>query len=191
MIDWARRLLAVAVGVCPPAGCGVLPPPVDSRAEEPPGSRDPVPGESGDDSSHPLDRRLAAVLEREPPVVDGGRNPFQFGSASGGVGAASGGAPSAPAAGDRRSAMPAGPAAGSPASGPGPEGADTIRFIGIVEASRGPGRVAVVTDGGEVYHGLVNDVVRGRYRIVAIDETSLEVEDVARGVRMTLRLSGA
>ena len=48
--------------------------------------------------------------------------------------------------------------------------------------------MAVLTDGDGVYHGLVNNVVKGRYRILAIDADSVEVEDVTRGTRMSLRI---
>ena len=47
----------------------------------------------------------------------------------------------------------------------------------------------MVTDEHGVYHGRAGDAIEGRYRIVSIGETSIEVEDLTRGVRMTLSLS--
>lgn len=42
-----------------------------------------------------------------------------------------------------------------------------------------------------VYHGVVNDVVKGRYRILAVTTASVEIEDLARGNRLVLRFRGA
>ena len=81
------------------------------------------------------------------------------------------------------------PATGATAASPAPERADAIRFIGIVEARSRVGRVAVLADGDGVYHGLANEVVKGRYRILDVTAASLAVEDMVLGTRITLRLS--
>ena len=65
------------------------------------------------------------------------------------------------------------------------------RLIGIVEARNRVGRVAVLANGDGVYHGLVDDIVKGGYRILSITAASVEVEDMTRRTRLTLRLSGA
>ena len=39
--------------------------------------------------------------------------------------------------------------------------------------------------------GLMDDIVKGRYRILSITAASVEVEDMTRRTRLTLRLSGA
>ena len=70
-------------------------------------------------------------------------------------------------------------------------GLGAVRLIGIVEARNRVGRVAVLADGDDVYHGLVDDVVKGRYRILSITAASVEVEDVMRRTQLELRLSGA
>ena len=116
----------------------------------------------------------------------------------------SGRRPSDPRAGRRQTrpapVAPAGPPAGPPPARPadrvGTDDPDPVgvagaplRLIGLVEAHGRAGRVAVVTDERGVYHGLAGDAIEGRYRIVSIDETSIEVEDLTRGARMTLSLS--
>ena len=90
--------------------------------------------------------------------------------------------PGIPTQVDPTAAIPAPPAI---------EGAQALRFIGLVEVRERPDPVAVLADGDDVHHGLENDVIEGRYRILAIASMSVEVEDMVRGARMTLRLSGA
>ena len=65
---------------------------------------------------------------------------------------------------------------------------DGLRLIGFVETRDGPERVAVLTDGDGVFYGLVDDVVRGRYRVLAVGATAVEIEDLAHGTRKTLTL---
>ena len=50
--------------------------------------------------------------------------------------------------------------------------------------------MGVLADDGGVYHGRLNDVVGGRYRIVALDPTSLVIERIEDGERRTLSPSG-
>ena len=40
-----------------------------------------------------------------------------------------------------------------------------------------------------MYHGAVGYAVEGRYRILSIDEASVELEDLTQGERLTLELS--
>ena len=63
-----------------------------------------------------------------------------------------------------------------------------MRLLGLVKAPDRGLRVAIVGDGRDVYHGGVGDVVAGRYRVVAIDRTSIEIERVRDGRRRILRL---
>ena len=70
-------------------------------------------------------------------------------------------------------------------------GLGAVRLIGIVEVRNRVGRVAVLANGDGVYHGLMDDIVKGRYRILSITAASVEVEDMTRRTRLTLRLSGA
>ena len=185
--DWAPPPLAVATWVVLLGGCGAAPPPVDSPSRA---AGDRASGVADEDV--PLDIPIDALLGHVAPAIDERRNPFRFGATTGGGRDARGARAFAPVARKRDgtgSAAPAG-VTGTPAAPPAHAGAGEIRFIGVVEARNRPGRVAVLTDGDGVYHGLVNNVVKGRYRILAIDADSVEVEDVTRGTRMSLRLSG-
>ncbi len=58
-----------------------------------------------------------------------------------------------------------------------------MRLLGLVKAPDRGLRVAIV--------GGVGDVVAGRYRVVAIDRTSIEIERVRDGRRRILRLAGS
>ena len=49
-------------------------------------------------------------------------------------------------------------------------------LIGVIEAPASAGRVAVLTDGDEVYHGRVGDVLGDYARIVSITPPSIELE---------------
>lgn len=129
---------------------------------------------------------------RAPAIVDR-RNPFRFGSTAG-----DGWPSGTPASladlwgregGDGTDdAVPGGDTTPATAAPESLEPLDGLRLIGFVETRAGPERVAVLTDGDGVFHGLVNDVVRGRYRVLALRAMSVEIEDVVRGTRKTLRL---
>jgi hypothetical protein len=80
------------------------------------------------------------------------------------------------------SAMPPAP------TGPPPPPPITVKFIGMV--TRSDVRVAVLSDGRNVYHGREGEVVDGRWRIVRIGEESLQIEYVDGRGRQTVRLSG-
>ena len=185
-------MLAVAAGAVALAGCDALAPAVESPRGSPPPvtSPGPVAGGGAGDAASGIDAPLEALRNHEPTALQVGRNPFRFGPTAGGR--RRGAAAAQPASGggsvsERGELMPA---AGTTPELPAPERADAIRFIGIVEARSRVGRVAVLADGDGVYHGLANEVVKGRYRILAITGTSLAVEDMALGTRITLRLSG-
>ena len=124
--------------------------------------------------------RLDALLGGAEPPGDPARNPFRLGRA-------------APPPVIPENGIPVGEPPVSlgavdgwrPASDPA-----AIRFLGVVEAPESVGLVAVLSDGGVVRHGRVNDVVGGRYRIVALDRTAIVLERVRDGERRTLRPSG-
>ena len=135
------------------------------------------PTDSPDEPS--LDVQIDALFAGASPPGVPGRNPFRFERAAPPTmleDAVSGGNPAvAPGAVD----------GWRPADDPA-----AIRFLGVVEAPESIGRVAVLRDGSGVYHGRVNDVVGGRYRIVALDRTAIVIERVGDGERRTLRPSG-
>ncbi len=136
---------------------------------------------------------VEALLGHRAPAIVETRNPFRFGPAAGG-----GWPPGTPASladlwepeeGEGADgAAPAGSAdADGAAAGP-VDRLDALRLIGFVETRDGLQRVAVLNDGDGVSYGLVDDVVNGRYRVLAVRGASVEIEDIARGTRKTLRL---
>ena len=185
------RILGVAFGVVVLAGCATAPPAVDSAPESagsfaagnPPAGAVAAAGLPAPFFELPLE----ALLTGKPPFEGGGRNPFRFGLLAGGARGAFAAVALASAVGSP--GIPA-PVAATRAI-PTIEGAPAIRFIGLVEVRARPAPVAVLADGDDVYHGFVNDVVQGRYRILSVGAASVEVEDVARGSSVVLRLSEA
>ena len=177
---WRCRA-ALLLFVILPAGCrpGTVPagPAGDTTAVPALTTRD-LPADSSHEAS--LDVGLDALSGGAPAPGGQGRNPFRFGRET------------------LPSLMPAGDASGgNSAVLPGAvdgwrpaEEMEAIRFLGIVEAAESIGLVAVLVDDGGVYHGRVNEVVGGRYRIVALDRTSIVIERVGDGERRTLRPSG-
>ena len=130
---------------------------------------------------------LEALLTRKSPFAVGGRNPFRFGRLPGGARGAFAVVALASAVGSPGIPAPVAATRVLPTI----EDAPAIRFIGLVEVRARPAPVAVLADGDDVYHGSVNDVVRGRYRILSVGAASIVVEDVARGSRVVLLLSEA
>ena len=113
------------------------------------------------------------------------RNPFRFGAAK----------PMSPQPGPGRGDEPGpsvspvpdvDPSVPAPRGGP---GGVPLTFIGFVESPGIAGRVVVLTDGANVFHGRVGDVLDGRYRIVGIGLESVDVERINGQGRQTLRLS--
>ncbi len=136
-----------------------------------------------------IDVSLEALLGYTPPAVEERRNPFRFGPAddAGRDLAAAGASGAVPAA---IAQLLNSPGASAPlAAPPALPSAAPLRFIGIVEVRGRNRRVAVLADGDGVHHGGVNDVVLGRYRIVALGAAAVEIEDVADRTRLVLRPS--
>lgn len=119
---------------------------------------------------------------------DAGRDPFVPGA--GGAIAPSptgGGRPTGD--GGRVTQAPRVPVVPLPPPGPAPPPPITVKFIGVVQ--RGDiGRVAVLSDGRNVYYGREGEIVDGRWRIVRIGEESLQIEYVDGRGRQTVRLTG-
>jgi hypothetical protein len=80
-----------------------------------------------------------------------------------------------------------------PLAPPPPQGPPPIplRFIGLVDAPGQTARLAVLSDGRNVFHGREGDIIDGRYRIVRIGVESIEMSYVDGRGRQTIRLSGA
>lgn len=126
-------------------------------------------------------------LARVPPSPgDGGRDPFAVGRSgvggSGGPGGAAGG-------GGAVSPVPVVPMPPPGPTGPAPPPPIALKFIGILSRTD-VGRLAILSDGRNVYYGRAGDVVDGRWRIVQIGEESLQIEYVDGRGRQTVRLSG-
>jgi len=124
--------------------------------------------------------RLPALTEARVEPEAGGRNPFLF---------RPGAAPAPPPP----AALPAGPgAAAGPlvAAGPPPPPPITLRFIGVVEQSARL-KLAVLSDGRNVFYGKEGDAIEGRYRILRIGPESIDMAYLDGRGRQTLRLPGS
>ena len=129
-------------------------------------------------------------MDRDRPAIrDVARNPFRFGTAvSGREGVSSPVTDPVTPAGTR--GREAAGALGAPVAVLPDADLAALTFIGLVEAPESAVRVAVLTDGLDVYHGRVDDVIAGRYRILAFDETSIEIERVRDGKSRVVTRSG-
>jgi hypothetical protein len=124
---------------------------------------------------------LEALRAAPPEPRAAGRNPFRFGQ----QGAA---------------APETGPAAGpavDPSSiaqvppGPPPPPPIPLRFIGVVDETGRRLKLAVLSDGRNVFYGREGDIIEGRYRIVRIGMESIEMTHVDGRGQQTIRLSGS
>lgn len=79
---------------------------------------------------------------------------------------------------------------GDPAvpAGPPPPPPIPLRLIGLIEVGEGGPKVAVLTDGRDVYYGKDGEIIDGRYRIVRIGTETVEMTYVDGRGRETLRL---
>lgn len=128
---------------------------------------------------------LGRLDEHRPAPEEASRDPFRSGSpaSSGGTGSA-GGANPAPVV----PATPVVPAVPQPPQPP-PLPAIAVKFIGVV-SRRDVGKVAVLSDGKNVYYGREGEIVDGRWRIVSIGEESLQIEYADGRGRQTVRMTG-
>ena len=67
----------------------------------------------------------------------------------------------------------------------------TFKFIGIVEAPQQSAKIAVLSDGRNVFHGREGDIIEGRYRILRIGAESIEMAYLDGRGRQTIRLTGS
>ena len=128
------------------------------------------------------DVKLEALELDRPKPGDGERNLFRF-NAKAPIArpTATKPAPGAAAAGP----APAGPPA------PAPPPPITFKFIGIVEAPERSQKLAVLSDGRNVFHGREGDIIEGRYRILRIGAESVEMAYLDGRGRQTIRLTGS
>ncbi len=122
---------------------------------------------------------LVQLSDPQPAPVDSGRNPFRF---------------AAPRPDPSMQELPPHPVDAFPEAVPlPPPGPPPIplKFIGMVDGSAQTARLAVLSDGRNVFHGREGDIIDGRYRIVRIGVESIEMSYLDGGGRQTIRLSGA
>ena len=63
-----------------------------------------------------------------------------------------------------------------------------LKYFGEGQAQAGAGRRAFLSDGDAVYIVAEGDIVLGRYRIIKINHTNLEFEEISSGRHGTARL---
>jgi hypothetical protein len=126
---------------------------------------------------------MPSLTTARPEPEGGARNPFRF-------------RPAAPPPSFEQARRPQGPGAmaGStmPAepAGPPPLPPITLKFIGVVEQSARL-KLAVLSDGRNVFYGKEGDAIEGRYRIERIGPESIDMAYLDGRGRQTLRLSGS
>ncbi len=128
-----------------------------------------------------VDVGLEKLSAERPHPVDDKRNPFRFQPKASPP-------PSGPQA--ARTGSTPGSEASAPAGPPAPPPI-ALKFIGIVEAPGQAGKLAVLSDGRNVFHGKEGDIIEGRYRIVRIGAESIEIAHVDGRGRQVIRLSGS
>ena len=99
--------------------------------------------------------------------------------------------PTWPAGARRRRRAPALPAGPPVPVGPPPPPPIALKFIGVVEQAPSRLKLAVLSDGRNVFYGKEGEVIEGRYRIERIGVESIEMAYVDGRGRQTLRLSGS
>lgn len=126
--------------------------------------------------------RLNALNGARPDPEAGARDPFRFRPVApppapppppgGGLGP--GGLPMPP--------VPVGPPPPPPIA---------MKFIGLVEQAPSRLKLAVLSDGKNVFYGKEGDTIEGRYRIERIGAESIDMAYIDGRGRQTLRLSGS
>jgi hypothetical protein len=126
---------------------------------------------------------LAELQAPAPEPVTAGRNPFRFQAAA---------APPPPPDEDARPDGRGVPPAGGPfVQGPAGPPPIPLRFIGTVDEVSRHLKLAVLSDGRNVFYGREGDIIEGRYRIVRIGVESIEMTHVDGRGQQTIRLSGS
>lgn len=125
---------------------------------------------------------MPSLTKARPEPEGGARNPFRFRPAAPPPPEPAG-RPEAPG-GIAGSAMPA------PPPGPPPLPPITLKFIGVVEQNPRL-KLAVLSDGRNVFYGKEGDTIEGRYRIERIGPESIDMAYLDGRGRQTLRLTGS
>ena len=120
---------------------------------------------------------LPMLAAKRPEPVAAERNPFRFKPP-----------PSPP---PPRVEPPPAPVVPSGPPPPPPLAPIALKFIGIVEApEQSAKKIAVLSDGRNVFHGREGDIIEGRFRILRIGAESIEMTYLDGRGRQTIRLTG-
>jgi hypothetical protein len=129
------------------------------------------------------DVHLRALEEERPKPVSAERNLFKFKPKP-----PPPPPPPPPTVEDRPPVVVNAPPPGPPPVPPPPPIA--MKFIGVVEGVQAS-KIAVLSDGRNVFHGREGDVIEGRYRILRIGAESIEMAYLDGRGRQTIRLTGS
>ena len=180
MVRRERLLIAVAGAVALAAALYVWLQARSSTATVAAGA--PVTGPAGPDVPRiGLDR----LTQPPAPVPVGRRDLFDFASIAAPVGAE-----------DARPATPspttaaAAPTPVPTPAGPPPAPPVNVKYIGSVEAEKGPKVAFFLTEQKEVLTGQVGDTVMNRFKVVRIGIESVDVQDVGSGQLRRIPLRG-
>jgi hypothetical protein len=128
---------------------------------------------------------LDRLQKPAPEPAAAGRNPFRFEAQRQAAqeGRVRAGPPGVP------DDEPAGPTTNGPVqAGPPPI---PLRFIGTVDELARHLKLAVLSDGRNVFYGREGDIIEGRYRILRIGVESIEMTYVDGRGQQTIRLTGS
>jgi hypothetical protein len=128
---------------------------------------------------------LAELQVPPPKPAETGRNPFRFEAKAPPPSSDEARGPTDPGM-----AQAGPPPAVAPAGPPGPPPIP-LRFIGTVDQVGRHLKLAVLSDGRNVFYGREGDIIEGRYRIVHIGVESIEMIHIDGGGQQTIRLSGS
>jgi hypothetical protein len=120
--------------------------------------------------------RLASITAQKPQPEGGERDPFHFGER--------------PAPPTEHRAGAAAPSRPQMPTGPPPPPPITLKFIGLVDTAD-QRKIAVLSDGQNVFYGREGEVVEGRYRIKRIGAESIEMTWADGTGHQVIRLSGS
>ena len=126
--------------------------------------------------------RLDALDQPRPSADGGNRNPFRFYTPP-------------PPPRDREYAPPPVPRLPGPdvppvPTGPPPPPPIPLKYIGLIEAGPGQGKVAAFSDCRATMHGREGEIIAGQYRLVRIGVESVVLEYADGRGRTTVRMSG-
>jgi hypothetical protein len=128
---------------------------------------------------------LEALEAERPEPADENRNPFRFKTAP---------APprlATPPQQQTQQTPQQSPLVATGPAQPAPPPRIPLKYIGDVADPRKPGaKIAVLSDGRNVYQGREGDIVEGRYRIVRIGVESVDLAYVDGRGRQTIRQTG-